>query len=222
MSSKVCKVTKALSQLLQVPNVANKVIFELLMLSDEQYSTTLEKLQSTLQLSKINVQEVVMQLTLENMTSPSLESATSQYSKTFYNLLENRPRTQSKTSIQFQTKFSTALQQILETSITDNRELCILTNEYLQHNDYTEFWVAVHQLIPEKKPAQLRDYFQKSFQRFMYQEYITCEDKLILRDLIASMSSQKPAEIAGTFLDMFTEKNYFKRNVVMYIVNSRK
>ncbi|CAL6079354.1 Hypothetical_protein [Hexamita inflata] len=138
-----------------------------------------------------------------------------------YNLLENRPRTQSKQSIDFQNKFAQCLQQVIGEEESDNRALCLKVVDYLKNNDSLVFWRQLTRLLPEKTTIQLREYFQNSFKRFMYREFITQEDKAVLQDLMAQMAGSKPADIASRFLEMTQDRNYFKRNVVMYVVNMK-
>ncbi|CAL5993751.1 Hypothetical_protein [Hexamita inflata] len=139
-----------------------------------------------------------------------------------YNLHQNKPRTQSKESIQFQNRFSSCLQVILQIQETDNKIVCEKVLSHLQQNSSKKFWKQITELIPEKTTIQLREYFQNSFKRFMHQEYLNKTDKIILQSLILEMKDKKPAEIAEKFMEMTAERNYFKRNVIMYIVNLKE
>ncbi|CAL6077327.1 Hypothetical_protein [Hexamita inflata] len=67
----------------------------------------------------------------------------------------------------------------------------------------------------------VRDYYQKSFLRCMFQECISSQDKVLLCNLINQMEGQKPSVIADRFFESVGTDKYFKRNVVMYIVNRK-
>ncbi|CAL6048878.1 Hypothetical_protein [Hexamita inflata] len=136
-----------------------------------------------------------------------------------YNLSKNAPRTQSKEQIEFQNRFSSSLQTVLKIKETNNKTLSEKAVCYLQNNNSIQFWKEMHELIPDKSTVQLREYFQNSFKRFMHQEFINKEDKMVLKDLINEMKDKKPAEIADKFMEMTADRNYFKRNVLMYVVN---
>ncbi|CAL6020395.1 Hypothetical_protein [Hexamita inflata] len=138
-----------------------------------------------------------------------------------YNLVENTPRTQSKDSIKFQQLFSQCLQIIILSNESDNKKLCQQVISYLKCNCSKIFWKQLQELIPEKSIKYLKEYYQNSFKRFAHQEFMTLEDKIILKDLMNEMKSSKPAEIAEIFMEMTKDKNYFRRNVIMYIVNMK-
>jgi len=55
----------------------------------------------------------------------------------------------------------------------------------------------------------------------MYKEYISYEDKLALRDVLARMPNAKPAAVVNAFIEITGSDQYFKRNLVMYVVNTK-
>ncbi|CAL6037670.1 Hypothetical_protein [Hexamita inflata] len=127
---------------------------------------------------------------------------------------------------EFQTKFEIAVKNVLSNRIqheleVDSAQLCILLNEYLLNNNQTQFWKEVQELVQDKSAQQLRDYYQKSFQRVMYEGALSVHDKIILCKLIDEMNV-KPAQIADKFMEMVGKDKYFKRNIVMYIVNRKQ
>ncbi|CAL6001617.1 Hypothetical_protein [Hexamita inflata] len=135
-------------------------------------------------------------------------------------------RTKAQVYQQFQDRFATALKyvlykQIISHTCKDYSDLCKQTNTYFLHHNQMVFWKHVNQLIPERSCKQLRDYYQKSFLRNMYVECISGNDKIILCNLVDHMTNSKPSQIADKFLELVGQSKYFKRNVVMYIVNRK-
>ncbi|CAL6017036.1 SANT/Myb_domain [Hexamita inflata] len=137
-------------------------------------------------------------------------------------------RTQSATSLDFQNNFSTALVDALTSSsrenldFADNAQLCKAVNQHFLKHGQVEIWRKVGEKFPEKNPQQLRDYYQKSFQRCMFQECISSQDKQLLCRLIDEMTGQKPSLIAERFFETVGTEKYFKRNIIMYVVNRRQ
>ncbi|CAL6048924.1 Hypothetical_protein [Hexamita inflata] len=198
---------------LGIPCIAQTLSYHVLMLPDLMYENLFSHLAATLQMNKHLVLELFADVAVNHLT------ARPQPVKT-YNLVGNRPRTQSQQSIAFQNRFANGLQMVLGVNTTDYRELCLEVN-WLNSREKTNLWYELSLVIAEKKPTQLREYFQNSFQRFMHQEYINKEDKVILKNLINEMKDKKPAVIAEKFMEMTADRNYFKRNVVMYVVNMK-
>ncbi|CAL6066095.1 Hypothetical_protein [Hexamita inflata] len=109
-----------------------------------------------------------------------------------YNLVVNTPRTQSQESIQFQNMFAQCLQKVLHIQESDNKQLSQIVLSYLEQNSSKQFWKQMHE-----------------------------QNKVILQKLINNMKDKKASEIAEQFMEMTKNRNYFKRNVLMYIVNMK-
>ncbi|CAL5996309.1 Hypothetical_protein [Hexamita inflata] len=127
-----------------------------------------------------------------------------------------------KTS-QFKSRFATALKSTLsdlnqQVNQMNNQQLCAELLNHFKVQNQNKFWVKLHQIINDKTPTQLKEYFQKSFLKCMY-EQLSKEDEIILRNLERKMKDKKPAEVAEVF--MGTQQKYFKRSIIMFIVNSR-
>ncbi|CAL6030405.1 SANT/Myb_domain [Hexamita inflata] len=141
---------------------------------------------------------------------------------------QNSSGTQSIASLAFQNKFTTGLIEVLasfqkvKSSFQDNAQLCKAVNEHFILNSQLEFWKKVATKISGKSCQQLRDYYQKSFLRCMFQECISSQDKVLLCNLINQMKGQKPSVIVERFFETVGTDKYFKRNVVMYIVNRKQ
>ncbi|CAL6010978.1 Hypothetical_protein [Hexamita inflata] len=215
------ELVNCLSKLLQIKNSAKHVSFYVLMLPDHLHTRLFTEVALLLESTEIIVRDQFRLLTLKYFVNNSLCYLTENINTT-YNLTENCPRTQSKESILFQNKFANCLQQTLNINTSDNKILCQNVLHYFNDNGSKQFWRKMGELIPEKTTVQLREYFQNSFRRFMHQEYLNKEDKVILLELIKQMKDKKPAQIADEFMDTVKDRNYFKRNVVMYIINMKK
>ncbi|CAL6071239.1 Hypothetical_protein [Hexamita inflata] len=128
-----------------------------------------------------------------------------------------------KTS-QFKSHFTSALKSTLSDLIQqvnqmNDQQLCAELLNHFKVQNQNKFWVKLHQIINDKTPTQLKEYFQKSFLKCMF-EQLSKEDETVLRNLERKMKDKKPAEIAEIFMGM-TQQKYFKRSIIMFIVNSR-
>ncbi|CAL6049028.1 Hypothetical_protein [Hexamita inflata] len=138
-------------------------------------------------------------------------------------------RKKSETYLKLQLRFESGLRQALhfycsnsQINGSGNAQLCQITNNLLRTCNNTEFWKHVQSLIPEKNERQLRDYYQKSFMRQMYEECISGQDKILLCQLIDQMPGAKPAQIVEKYTQMTGCVKYFKRNLVMYVINRKE
>ncbi|CAL6097409.1 Hypothetical_protein [Hexamita inflata] len=219
------KLVDCLSQLLHVKYCAKQVSFYVLMLPDYLHNRLFHEVALLLQTNVNQVREQFQLLTIKHLVKDTIKSPqpTEDLNTTkCYNLIGNHPRTQSQASIQFQNRYAECLQKVMNIQEPDNKKLCTKILNYFENNGSIKFWKQMHELIPEKSSVQLREYFQNSFKRFMHQEYLSQEDKIVLKDLIMQMKDRKPSEIADKFMEMTEDKNYFKRNVIMYVVNLKK
>ncbi|CAL5993627.1 Hypothetical_protein [Hexamita inflata] len=147
--------------------------------------------------------------------------------KSTYKFKFTQARTQPENLIHFKRIFSQALKTVLQTilnqsvSFESDAHMCQYVNEHFKVNGQVDFWVKMNGIISEKSKRQLREYYQKSFQRCMYLECISEPDKELLCSLIDQMQDQKPSAVVGRFLSIIGTEKYFKRNVVMYVINRR-
>ncbi|CAL6017038.1 Hypothetical_protein [Hexamita inflata] len=176
----------------------------------------------------------VLQLPLINQLFTSLSQNMNVDQNTLYKHFNNsykfkctQKRTQPEKSTNFKQKFEQALKTVLSSynnfvlTFKSDSDLCEYLNQHFRMNGQMNFWPKMNSIIPEKNEKQLREYYQKSFQRCMYQECITELDKTLLCKLIDQMQGQKPAVIANRFFEHVGTEKYFKRNVIMYIVNRK-
>ncbi|CAL6081755.1 Hypothetical_protein [Hexamita inflata] len=139
-------------------------------------------------------------------------------------------RALSQQFTEFQNSFAQSMKQVLreqsllhvDLEIHTEQELCACVNNHLKESGQKQFWKRMNELIPSKNIKQLREYYQKSFQRVLYENQIDYADKEVQRELIRKHQTESPTEIAGRFMQVCAQKNYFKRNIVMYIINLKR
>ncbi|CAL5972080.1 Hypothetical_protein [Hexamita inflata] len=103
--------------------------------------------------------------------------------------------------------------------INSDQQLCETINTFMKSFGHVQFWKAIQQLIPDKTVKQLRDFYAKSFQKVLFETQMEEQDKLMLRKMVDLEGS--PSDIADKFLQL-TGKNYFQRNIIMYVINLRR
>ncbi|CAL6054437.1 Hypothetical_protein [Hexamita inflata] len=226
------QLVEAIANILQISktkNIENKVALYTMMLPDKLYQRLFQTLSSLLNekvtdLHKLFVEQVVSINLLKNNIRCVGELSSE---RSDYNLKEAHIRKQSANSLQVQNEFVAALIQALSNKgftvpqSTNNRRLCEMVNEHLKDNFPLDFWTTMRNIIPQKTEIQLREYYQKSFSRHMFEESISVQDKIILCDLMNEMPNEKPSKIAAEFVKMVGTGKYFYRNIVMYIVNKK-
>ncbi|CAL5979895.1 Hypothetical_protein [Hexamita inflata] len=209
-------------QIQQVPNINNKVALYTMLLPDQLYEKLFQQLSTELFADSAYLQK----LFVENIVSKHFLKNNVPAERTEYNLKEAHLRKKSLNALEVQNQFVVALKKVLaeqghDTYAIVNRQLCIMANEHLKDKRSTEFWKEIRKLIPQKTETQLREYYQKSFLRHMYEESISVQDKIVLCDLINEMADAKPSKIADAFVKKVGTGKYFHRNIVMYIVNKK-
>ncbi|CAL5996341.1 Hypothetical_protein [Hexamita inflata] len=137
------------------------------------------------------------------------------------------PRQKSDQQIQFQNHFSSAVSHLLSVQtglnvVVSELELCQRLNEHLKSCPKQQFWNQLSELMQIKTARQLSDYYTNSYSKNLHTGQLTTEDKTVLRELNQQMRQMKPAEVAKVFLDKQKTQTYFKRNIVMYVINLRK
>ncbi|CAL6039977.1 Hypothetical_protein [Hexamita inflata] len=134
-------------------------------------------------------------------------------------------RQQSEPVIQFRNVFTIALKQVLnklyqiDIQEYSEKDVCLFLNTNLKTSDKTTFWQEVTQQIQGKTNKQIQDYYCHSYQTVIYDRQLSNQDKTILRYLNEFWNYQRPAFVADKFLEMTNEKDYFKHNIIMYIIN---
>ncbi|CAL6100116.1 Hypothetical_protein [Hexamita inflata] len=103
-----------------------------------------------------------------------------------------------------------------------NSDLCVEVDNHLQANNKAAFWNCVASSLEGKTRKQVQDYYIQSFQKLRYSRLLTVEDKLLLRQLSSQMEDQKPAAVVQQFLCQVENTDYFKHNIMMYVINFRR
>ncbi|CAL6025562.1 Hypothetical_protein [Hexamita inflata] len=209
---------------------ADYVSYNVMMLPDNQYDIAFAQISMELNVDvntlKQQFVEVAMTQLMNKQTShhpetDSQENAAKKKVRQTYHR-DIKPEYQ-----QFQKLYTEKLFLVLHSVdssavFTNDRELCIQVNAYFTSFGQKNFWQRLQTLIPQKSIKQLREYYQKSFMRVLYDNQIDVQDKELLREMIANQKTVSPTDIAIQFLDVCQNKNYFQRNIVMYVINMRK
>ncbi|CAL5979891.1 Hypothetical_protein [Hexamita inflata] len=209
-------------QIQQVPNINNKVALYTMLLPDQLYEKLFQQLSTELFADSAYLQK----LFVENIVSKHFLKNNVPAERTEYNLKEAHLRKKSLNALEVQNQFVVALKHVLfdkgfVCAQMNPRQLCVVVNEHFQNKSSSDFWKDMRKLITQKTETQLREYYQKSFLRHMYEESISVQDKIILCDLMSQMADAKPSKIAEEFVNIVGSK-YFYRNVVMYVVNKKE
>ncbi|CAL6042087.1 SANT/Myb_domain [Hexamita inflata] len=213
----------------ETDDLAHRVAMQAMMLPDKVFQQLFVQLSFQMNvdsacLMKLFVDDVVMR---QLWSGPASQSVTLQLKAQEHRFKLTCPRMKATAYQEFQDRFAVALKRVIETNqnlslaCQDYAELCQVANELFLHYNQMDFWKQVSLLVPERTDKQLRDYYQKSFLRNMYAECISGSDKITLCSLVDQMPSSKPSQIADRFAELVGESKYFKRNVVMYIVNRK-
>ncbi|CAL5980361.1 Hypothetical_protein [Hexamita inflata] len=137
-------------------------------------------------------------------------------------------RQKSYKSDQQKEVFASALKNALRTLTQrecdniSNSDLCAEVDSHLQVNNKAAFWNCVASSMDGKTRKQVQDYYIQSFQKLRYNRLLTVEDKLLLRQLSNQMEDQKPAAVVQQFLCQVENTDYFKHNIMMYVINFRR
>ncbi|CAL6071251.1 Hypothetical_protein [Hexamita inflata] len=236
MYSKIDKLILELDTALYIqPHSKNidNIIYKTLMLPDKSYK------QLFCQISfNMNVDVKVVMETFQNLVHSKLKQNHNIQKNSHYDLvqfksvskLQKTKQTQNARKskldlMQFNSRFEMALKSALldlnkNANIMNSQEVCKELSAHFKVYNQTPFWNKIHSFIPEKTPIQLKEYFQKSFSKCLY-EQINAEDESILKNLEQKMKDKKPAEIADVFMEI-TRQKYFKRSIIIQIVNSRQ
>ncbi|CAL6113551.1 Hypothetical_protein [Hexamita inflata] len=199
----------------------NSVVYSALMLPDQSYCQMLGQISRNMNVDDSTISHMFQYLVDRTLKVNSALASPNQANQVS---LQKQTRKTKLSQLQFNYQFEAALKSALvdvnrNALSMSSQKLCQELTAHFKTYDQNPFWSKVHQIIPEKTPTQLKEYFQKSFQQCLYQQ-ISAVDEAVLRSLERRMKDHKPAEVADVFMEM-TNQKYFKRSVVVFIVNSR-
>ncbi|CAL6099298.1 Hypothetical_protein [Hexamita inflata] len=166
-------------------------------------------------------------ISLSINTIVKLNQTIIQYSNTLINFKQSVFRKSSQSSELFRQQFISNLKFSLYAQFNNiqfqkrsQQELCtFITENHLQEN--IEFWKEFTNMFPNKTTKQIRDYYNKAFQKVLYTQQLTVYDKANLHALNQIWAEEPPAFIAKKFALVSEESGYFPQNVIMYVVNLR-
>ncbi|CAL6024911.1 Hypothetical_protein [Hexamita inflata] len=222
----------AIARILQIEQSANmheKVALQTMLLSETLYKQLFDLLSTELGLESIFLRCLFNeQIVSKYLLKSNHHDSTISQLQSGYRLKEVFMRKQSLNAQEVQKKFVAAMKKVLIarscsfSAFITHHQLCVVINEHLENYCSSEFWREVRKLIPEKTEIQLREYYQKSFLRHMYEESISVQDKIILCDLMNEMPGAKPSKIVDEFVKKVGTGKYFHRNIIMYVVNKKE
>ncbi|CAL5991999.1 Hypothetical_protein [Hexamita inflata] len=205
------------------------VAYQVMMLSDIHYNIMFAQMSVELNVDINTLKQQFVQVAMQQLT---IKQTNKEPEADSHDSNEKKPRQIYHRAVkqefqEYQQLFSEKLYQVLQSgdksaSVTNNRDLCLKVNQHLINYGQKFFWQRLQTLIPQKTVKQLREYYQKSFQRVLYNDQIDAHDKKLLRELIDNQNDASPTEIANQFLEVCPNRNYFKRSIVMYVINIKR
>ncbi|CAL6049082.1 Hypothetical_protein [Hexamita inflata] len=179
-----------------------------------------EKLQQLMRLQTLLQELSILELQITNEINTSEEPTI----RLMNSVLKSKTQKSSSQKIDMFADACTRSLQLLNKTvqISDHKQLCNVIDQYVTRKNQQKFWTSVQSMIPEKSATQLREYYQKSFSRIKYEQTISFEDKVILKQLSSQMKESKPSQVVNYYIKQYPENMYFKRMLVMFIFNCRK
>ncbi|CAL6003214.1 Hypothetical_protein [Hexamita inflata] len=207
-----------------------QVAYQVMMLPDNQYDIAFAQISMELNVDVNSLKQQFVEVAMTQLVNKQtryLPDADSQESAGKKKVRQTYQRAIKPEYQQFQKLYAEKLFQVLQSRnqkavFSDDRDICIQVNNHIANFGQKHFWHNLQTLIPSKTVKQLREYYQKSFMRVLYDSQIDVKDKELLREMIEKQSETSPTELANQFLEVCTNKNYFKRNIVMYVINIKR
>ncbi|CAL6107211.1 Hypothetical_protein [Hexamita inflata] len=227
----IMQASQLLDQFGHILNInPEQVVYHVMMLPNRQYHVRFAQLSLELNVDMNILKDLFVEVAMNQLVNKQvsrLQEANSQQSSGRKKVRQTYHRDIKPEYQQFQKLYAEKLFQVLQSSctcasVTDDRDLCLKVNQYLINHRQKIFWSNLQILIPSKTMRQLREYYQKSFTRVLYDNQIDVQDKELLRQMIESQREASPADIVNQFMKTCQNKNYFKRNIVMYVINMKR
>ncbi|CAL6043025.1 Hypothetical_protein [Hexamita inflata] len=220
-----------LSQFENLLNVSpEQVAYQVMMLPDNQYDIAFAQVSMELNVDVNTLKQQFVEVAMEQLVIKHVScapEADSQENAGKKKVRQTYQRAIKQEYQQFQKLYAEKLFQVLRSAdntavFTNDRELCIQVNAHFTSFGQKNFWHNLQALIPNKTVKQLREYYQKSFMRVLYDNQIDVRDKELLREIIDNQKNASPTDIAIQFQNVCQNKNYFQRTIVMYVINMRR
>ncbi|CAL6056235.1 Hypothetical_protein [Hexamita inflata] len=211
---------------------SDTAVYQIMMLRDGEYQQFWETMHGQSGVPSSELQQyfstvVVPRHLVKNETRPDdSHVASSSQEDTKQKFRKSVSRQKTSASDQFRELFAASLKENLSRCTFESHDglghaqLCVKVNAYLEHNDKVAFWRAM--VVPGKTSKQVQDYYLHSFQVAIYPRQLSTADKQLLRLLSEQMASQRPSKVALEFLSRAAYQDYFKHNILMYIINLRR
>ncbi|CAL5987159.1 Hypothetical_protein [Hexamita inflata] len=210
-------VLNAISKVLCVQHSGPKIIiYNVMMLPDSQYSLLFYTLSLELNVQVSTVYELFTQMTYKYLHIRFGQ----QQPQTGQVIISNYQNGKNVSFSQFKLEFSQILRKIImehtkSNNITD-KQVCEYLATYFSVHNQSQFWEHVHTKIPYKTSLQLKQYFQKSFSKCLF-ESINNGSRQIIMEMTQAMQQSKPSEIVDKFFAKMENKAYFRREVLMLV-----
>ncbi|CAL5977516.1 SANT/Myb_domain [Hexamita inflata] len=196
-----------------------------MMQNNQNYSLFWTKLSELAQVSEEQLRQALIPLSISTFTQNRLQTISLAQPQNF--LKQSVFRQSSESSEIFKQQFIFNMKVILSKQIKvvqfehmTQEELCVFIKDNGIQN-ITCFWKQLAELFPNKTTKQIRDYYNKAFQKVLYTQQLTVYDKANLHALNQIWAEEPPAFIAKKFALVSEESGYFPQNVIMYVVNLR-
>ncbi|CAL6007174.1 Hypothetical_protein [Hexamita inflata] len=204
------------------------IVYQVMMLPNNQYNFLFYKLALELNLQISTIHKLFIQLSqryliVHDQTLSTLNhtlQASQQFQKS--KEAENIQKTKIPAS-QFKLEFSQTLRKLINdvkieqrTDKMTDKQLCQYLTQYFTAHNQKIFWERVNTAIPYKTSLQLKQYFQKSFTKCIYEDINNCV-KYSIKELTLAMPQSKPSEIVDIFFTNNENIVYFRREVLMLV-----
>ncbi|CAL5972204.1 Hypothetical_protein [Hexamita inflata] len=212
------------SQLQKQLNIgADLVTLKVMTLKNANYQQCFAEASSALNVDMLQLQQIYKEIVMNELVQHKSSKKPEPYQETI--LLDP-----SNLGVNERSTFKHVFEQTLKYVLFQNtaqqnmtcEELCQRVDLHLKNSNRKYFWSRVQQLIPFKTEKQLREYYQKSFQRAMYTQFNDEEDKQLLKNMLEKEPNKRASMLADEFLGVCKCKTYFKRSIVMFIINLQR
>ncbi|CAL5977522.1 Hypothetical_protein [Hexamita inflata] len=202
----------------------SELVFNIMMQKNSNYSLFWAQFSDLTQIPEEQLIKEFISLSIKTIVK---RNQTIQYSNTLINFKQSVFRKSSQSSELFRQQFISNLKlslysqfNYIEFQNLSQQELCtFIKDNNVQEN--IEFWKEFTNMFPNKTTKQIRDYYNKAFQKVLYTQQLTVYDKANLHALNQIWAEEPPAFIAKKFALVSEESGYFPQNVIMYVVNLR-
>ncbi|CAL6068331.1 Hypothetical_protein [Hexamita inflata] len=115
------------------------------------------------------------------------------------------------------------LYKLIRTQVNSTTPSFVFVNQFLKNYPKQQFWTCCQNSSQEKTARQLYDYYTNSFSKFLFfwaiiyrrqRNYVTSLERKNVKSETIKKSLKRFGQIET--------QQYFKHNIIMYVVNLRK